>query len=80
MKASLPEKENTAIEKNDYDLSSRETEVLKLTVDGYDYKAVAEKLFLSSHTVRKHIANIYHKLHVTSKAQAIKIATKNKLI
>jgi len=55
-------------------------EVLKLTVDGYDYKAVAEKLYLSVHTVRKHIANIYQKLHVTSKAQAIKIATKNNLI
>jgi DNA-binding NarL/FixJ family response regulator len=80
VKASLPEKESGSAEKNDYDLSSREIEVLKLTVDGYDYKAVAEKLFLSSHTVRKHIANIYHKLHVTSKAQAIKIATKNRLI
>jgi DNA-binding NarL/FixJ family response regulator len=80
MKASMPQKENDTAEKNDYDLSPREMEVLKLTVDGYDYKAVAEKLFLSSHTVRKHIANIYHKLHVTSKAQAIKIATKNKWI
>ncbi|HLK27532.1 MAG TPA: response regulator transcription factor [Puia sp.] len=80
VKASLPEKQDSIVEKNDYDLSTREIEVLKLTVDGYDYKAVAEKLFLSSHTVRKHIANIYHKLHVTSKAQAIKIATKNRLI
>lgn len=80
MKASLPQKEEDVAGQNDHDLSSREMEVLKLTVDGYDYKAVAEKLFLSSHTVRKHIANIYHKLHVTSKAQAIKIATKNKWI
>jgi len=80
MKASLPQKNDADVGKTDYDLSSREMEVLKLTVDGYDYKAVAEKLFLSSHTVRKHIANIYHKLHVTSKAQAIKIATKNKWI
>jgi len=80
MKASLPEKETASEEKNDYRLSVRETEVLKLLVDGFDYKAIAEKLFLSSHTVRKHIANIYHKLHVTSKAQAIKLATNNKLI
>lgn len=80
MKSSIPQNEKNAVEKNDTDLSSREMEVLKLTVDGYDYKAVAEKLFLSTHTVRKHIANIYHKLHVTSKAQAIKIATKNKWI
>jgi DNA-binding NarL/FixJ family response regulator len=80
MKASIPGKEATPEEKNDYQLSGRETEVLKLLVDGFDYKAIAEKLFLSSHTVRKHIANIYHKLHVTSKAQAIKLATNNKLI
>jgi len=81
MKASLPVKEAASSEeKNEYSLSGRETEVLKLLVDGFDYKAIAEKLFLSSHTVRKHIANIYHKLHVTSKAQAIKLATNNKLI
>jgi len=80
MKASLASKDNPAIEKQLYNLSAREIEVLKLTVDGYDYKAVAEKLYLSVHTVRKHTANIYQKLHVTSKAQAIKIATKNNLI
>jgi DNA-binding NarL/FixJ family response regulator len=80
MKAQLPGNEPAATEKNDYHLSDRETEVLKLLVDGHDYKAIAAKLFLSSHTVRKHIANIYNKLHVTSKAQAIKLATNNKLI
>lgn len=80
LKASLPAKENEAAEKKDHALSERETEILKLTVDGYTSKAIAEKLFLSSHTVRKHIANIYTKLHVSSKAQAIKIATKDKLI
>jgi|SRR5450432_63793 DNA-binding NarL/FixJ family response regulator len=80
MVASIASKENTATEKNNYNLSVREIEVLKLTVDGHDYKTIAEKLYLSVHTVRKHIANIYQKLHVTSKAQAIKIATKNNLI
>lgn len=63
-----------------YLLSERETEVLQLLVDGYNYRSIAEKLFLSTHTVRKHIANIYDKLHVTSKAQAIKIATNDRLI
>lgn len=80
MKAPLQknrEEKNTTIQ---HILSERETEVLKLLVDGYDYRAIAEKLFLSTHTVRKHIANIYEKLHVTSKAQAIKIATNNKLV
>lgn len=80
MNASIPDmiKENPG--KHDYELSVRETEILKLTIDGYSYRQIAEKLFLSGNTVKKHLANIYHKLHVTSKAQAIKIATKNKLI
>ena len=60
------------------DLSERELEVLQLLVKGYDYKIIAEKLFLSSHTVRKHIANIYAKLHVTSKAQAINLVHKKR--
>jgi len=78
--ASIPKMEKENSEKIDYALSERELEVLKLTVDGYGYKQIAQKLFLSSHTVKKHVANIYHKLHVTSKAQAIKIATKGGLI
>lgn len=80
MNASIPKMEKEDVEKYDYELSDRETEVLKLTIDGYSYRQIAEKLFLSGNTVKKHLANIYHKLHVTSKAQAIKIATKNKLI
>ena len=62
-----------------YELSKREMEVLKLMVDGYDYRVIGEKIFLSVHTVRKHIANIYNKLHVNSKSQAIKIAIKTGL-
>ncbi|HEX5151001.1 MAG TPA: response regulator transcription factor [Parafilimonas sp.] len=70
----------TTVKVETYLLSERETEVLQLLVDGYNYRTIAEKLFLSTHTVRKHIANIYDKLHVTSKAQAIKIATNDKLV
>lgn len=57
-------------------LSTRELDILKLMVDGYDYKVVADKLNISPHTVRKHIANIYEKLHVCSKVDAVKIALK----
>lgn len=78
--ASLPEKSQALPEQFDYHLTDRETEVLKLTIDGYNYKDIGEKLFISGHTVRKHIVNIYRKLQVTSKVQAIKLATKNKLI
>ena len=80
MNASIPGKIISSIPDPAYALSERETEVLKFLVDGFDYKAIAQKLFLSSHTVRKHIANIYQKLQVNSKAQVIKIANKNHLI
>ena len=69
--------ENTSFIQDE--LSYREIEVLKLLVEGFDYKATAEKLFLSTHTVRKHIANIYTKLHITSKAQAIKLTNQNNM-
>jgi DNA-binding NarL/FixJ family response regulator len=62
------------------ELSEREIEVLKLVVDGYDYRGIAERIYLSTHTVRKHIANIYKKLHISSKAQAIKLANKTGLV
>ena len=55
-------------------LSERECDVLKLVVEGKDSKVIADKLFLSVHTIRKHIANIYEKLHVNSKAQVISLA------
>jgi DNA-binding NarL/FixJ family response regulator len=80
MHANLPRIEKEQSEKYDYSLSAREVEILKLLVDGYGYKQIAGKLFLSSHTVKKHVANIYNKLHVSSKAQAIKIANKDRLI
>ncbi|HLX90509.1 MAG TPA: response regulator transcription factor [Puia sp.] len=80
MQASISKikKENKV--KHDFALSDREVEILRLTIDGYNYKQIADKLFLSGNTVKKHIANIYVKLHVSSKAQAIKIATRNNLI
>lgn len=55
-------------------LSERELEVLKLLVNGSSYNNIAEQLFISINTVKKHIGSIYSKLHVTSKAQAIKMA------
>ncbi len=57
-------------------LSGREIEILKLMVEGLDYKKIADKLFISPLTVRTHISKIYDKLHINSKAQAIQIAHK----
>jgi len=61
----------------DYKLSPREQEVLGFLVEGFEYKEIAQKMQTSPNTVRNHIANIYKKLHVTSKAQAIRLYTKN---
>lgn len=59
-------------------LTSRERDILQEIVSGLNYKEIADKLFISPHTVRKHIANIYEKLHVSNKTAAIKIALKKK--
>ncbi|MEO6630059.1 MAG: response regulator transcription factor [Mucilaginibacter sp.] len=59
-------------------LSTRELEILNRIVDGLNYQQIGERLFISPHTVRKHIANIYEKLHVSNKASAIKIAIRKK--
>jgi DNA-binding NarL/FixJ family response regulator len=58
-------------------LSAREKEILSFTTHGWDAKRIASELDLSVHTVRKHIANIYQKLHITSKAQMMQLAYKN---
>lgn len=68
---------NTALPEN---LTDREFEILKHTVNGWDAKRIAVALDLSVLTVRKHIANIYQKLHVNSKAQIITLAHKNKWV
>jgi DNA-binding NarL/FixJ family response regulator len=59
-------------------LSAREKDVLYLLVDGLEYKEIAARLVISPHTVRKHIANVYEKLHISSKAQAIRLLQGNK--
>ena len=55
-------------------LSEREKEILELTIHGLDAKRIAETLGISTLTVRKHIANVYEKLQVNSKAQIMTLA------
>ena len=78
----ISEKPTSTISEKDQEtidyLSTREMEILQEIVLGLNYKEIAEKLFISPHTVRKHIANIYDKLHVSNKTAAIKIAMKKK--
>ena len=62
-----------------YQLTAREKEILYSLVDGLSYKKTAEKYFVSISTVRTHICNIYQKLHVNSKAEAVAKVLKGKL-
>jgi DNA-binding CsgD family transcriptional regulator len=59
-------------------LSQREKEILQHTIKGADAKRIAEILNISALTVRKHIANIYRRLHVNSKAQIMHLAHERK--
>lgn len=61
-------------------LSNREIEVLEQLSKGLSYTIIADNLFLSPSTVRKHIENIYSKLQVHSKLEAIQKAQRNNLI
>jgi DNA-binding NarL/FixJ family response regulator len=65
---------------NDSPLSERETAVLRGIAEGKSYTKIALDLFISKETVRSHIKNIYQKLAVNSKAEALKVAGSNKWI
>jgi len=67
-------------EQEDIKLTRRETEVLEQLSKGLSYNLIAENLILSTGTIRKHIENIYRKLQVHNKLEAVQKAKKNKLI
>jgi DNA-binding NarL/FixJ family response regulator len=53
-------------------LSARELEILQLVSRGHTYQAIADNLFIASGTVKKHMANIFFKLQVTNKIEALR--------
>lgn len=61
-------------------LTARETQVLQLLSRGKSYSMIAAELFIDGETVRSHIKNIYRKLEVNSKADAIARAMRDRLI
>lgn len=63
-----------------YDLTERELEVLTLLCQGKSYKVIAEALFISTNTVNYHLKNIYSKLHVNSKAEAMVKASEEGIV
>ena len=52
-------------------LTNREKEVLELSAKGLTRAEIAAKLFISQHTIKKHFENIYRKLKVKNKVQAL---------
>lgn len=67
-------------EKVDYDLTPHETRLLKLIVDGHNYTTAAEELGVKYSTIKFHMQNVYEKLQVHSKSEAVAIALRNRLV
>lgn len=67
-------------EEKNYHLTKREKEILKYLVEGLSKKSLAEKLFISYHTIDSHIRNIYDKLEVHCSSSAVAKALKENLI
>ena len=67
-------------ERADYELTPHETRLLKLFVEGHNYKTAAAELGVSVHTVSFHLRSIYDKLQVHSKSEAVAKALSNRLV
>lgn len=63
-----------------YDLSNREREVLALMVDGLNNREIADHLTISSSTVKNHVSNIFSKLGIASRTQAVAMAVERKIV
>lgn len=66
--------------KESFDLSTREKEILTCLVKGMSYKMIADTCFISIETVNVHIRNIYKKLHVHSKSEAVAKAIRGRIV
>lgn len=75
-----PIQANTKEITQNFNLSAREIEVLEYLKKGFDYVKTAEHLFISPFTVRKHIENIYKKLQVHNKIEAVQKAINHNII
>ncbi|AOM75819.1 response regulator [Pedobacter steynii] len=70
-----------SLQKNpDSPLTKRETQILELMTTGKDRGQIAKELFIEVETVRTHTKNIYSKLNVNSKAEAIQVAKNKRLV
>jgi DNA-binding NarL/FixJ family response regulator len=66
--------------RSDLDLTPRETEILRALVDGQSNKQIASQFWLSEQTIKYHLTNIYRKLRVNSRTEAVRQAYEHGLI
>ncbi|MBC7744742.1 MAG: response regulator transcription factor [Flavobacterium sp.] len=71
---------NTPASSDNFSLTKREVELLEHLKNGFSYEKIASNLSISYGTVRKHIENIYRKLQVGNKMDAVRKASNNRLI
>ena len=77
--ANADNSDNTTNHK-DYDLTSREAQILKLMTEGYSNMEIARLLVISINTTKAHVASILQKLEVDDRLQAALKALKNKIV
>jgi two-component system, NarL family, response regulator LiaR len=63
-----------------HDLTEREREVLALMINGLNNREIAERLIISSSTVKNHVSNILAKLNTASRTQAVALAVESKIL
>ncbi len=79
-KITLQQKKSEPDPKTLFDLTDREKEILQLLMQGMSYKEIGTHLDISANTAKKHVINIYNKLHVNSRAQALHLAYQKGLL
>ena len=77
---SIKNKRTVSLADEELSLTKRELEILECLAQGYSDKEIASSLYISEHTSRTHIRNIYHKMDVHSRSQAVAKAIRAGLI
>lgn|SRR5574344_1529036 len=80
LKAAISSEKATTPSKNDYNLTSREAQILKLITQGYSNNEIAKELFVSINTTKAHVASILQKLEVDDRLQAALKALRDKIV
>ena len=73
-------KSKSNFSREDFNLTEREKEILAYLVEGMSYKLIAARCYITTETVNGHIKNIYKKLQVHSKGEAVSKAIRGRIV